>query len=648
MSSKFDTLLRACAHPGLYLRNGFRTLGLPVPAELRVIARRTDELRLHMELGGAPDEWAFAPKPAPDHDAVRAASRALQEPVQRLLDEFFWFWPLTYPASSDDEALGHLARCDTATATALWSEAAGEGHPVAWHNLAVYQHLLALEWEQAEEADRALLNRVHAEASDYWRHVEGDDALWQLVEARVAVMNDPQLPEAAATKLREALPEVLARIHAENAVRYVATGDEETARLHMGLARAHLPAERLAGVLETALQPAVGRLEALAALARRPTGVIEPLCAVLKAAAPDLALLAAVDGPDGAPHLHGHQTRLLADAVLDGLVAYQRASGDDASCLPLLFHLLDVATAPELVQRVEEAFGVMWSNALAAALTAAGEPFPPEHVVTLELINAVVIPGVSALGLSGAAAEATNARLAGWLKTVAEDALRLSPAHLGWALHTLDQALALPMDVANAQALRRIRAEWLAETPTPGMEPLELTAGETRLRIDASGVSLNERLVSVADLTGLRHAWVGFTAATPTEIGWCSAEESFVLSADFFAELPDGANDGAAMRAVLAAFHGFLVPALVARTVAAVRAGAVLSVGTATLGADGSALAEGEPLTPYARLLLAYRDDLVILASKNQPATTVELDPQSSWNVVLLPHFVAALTPIPS
>lgn len=647
VSSKFDTLLRACAHPGLYRRNGFRTLGLPVPAELRTIARRADELRMHLELGGEPEGWAFAPEPAPDHDAVRAASRALQEPVQRLLDEFFWFWPLAYPESGDDEALGCLARGDTGAATVRWSEAASRGHPAAWHNLAVYQHLLALEWEQTAAADRALLNRLYGEASDYWRHVEGDDALWSRVEARVSAMNDPQLPAGAAAKLREALPEVIARIHAEKVVRHVAAGDEDAARLHLGFAGAHLPPERLVAVLEAALQPAVGRLDVLVAQARRPTGAIEPLQAVLKAAAPDLALLATIDGHPGAPHLHGHHARLLAEAVLDGLVAYQRASGDDASCLPLLLHLLDVATAPESAKRVEQAFEVMWTNALATArATRAGdEPaLPPEHLTALELINRRVMPGVAALGLSGAAARATHARVAGWLRTIAEDALRFSPAHLGWALQVTDLALALSLDAANAEALRRGRVEWISRPLAVPPEPLELGAGEMRLRIDAGGVSLGGRRVSVDDLTGLMHGCTGFSTATPKEIAWCSEEETFALTEEFFTSLPGEVKGDAAMRAVLAAFHGFLVPALVTRTVAAVRAGGMLTFGPARLEAGGVGLGEGEVLTPFARLLLAYRGDFVILASETPPGTTVELDSQSSWNVVLLPHFVAALT----
>ena len=648
LATKFDTLLRACAHPDLYRRNAFRTLGLDAPAETRAITRRADELHVSLELGGDPETWAFAPSPAPDRDGLRAAARALQEPMQRLLDEFFWFWPMAYPESGYDEAQAHLRRCDTAAATALWTEAAGRGDPAGWHNLAVYQHLLALEWEHAADDDRATANQVWADASDYWRHVQTDDDLWRLVAARVAAMNDPQLPEGAATQLREALPEVLGRIHAENVVRCVAAHDDEAARLQVRLARNHLPPERVAAVFEAAAQPAVGRLETLTAQARRQAGTLDPIRALLTAAAPDLALLAAFGGPDGAAHLHEDQARLLADTVLDGLVTYQRATGDDLSCLPLLFLLLDLATMPELVRRVEQAFGVMVDNALATARIAAGERPPPEHVLTLELITASVMPGLASLpefARSRTAVEATNARLAGWLKTVAEDAVQLSPAHAGWALRTLGLALALPMDAANAEALVRIRDAWLTPPPTPLVKTLELVAGATRLRIDAHGVVLNGVLVGVDELTGVRHAWTGFSHAQPTALGWCSAAEAFELPDDFFAQLPDPDGDGAPMRNVLAALHGFLVPALVARMLAALKDGATIELGAATLTADCVAWPGQETLTPLAGLLLAYRSDFVILASADQPDLTVELDPRSSWNVVLLPHFVAALTP---
>lgn len=620
-------------------------LGLDVPAETRAIARRADALRVNLELGGEPESWAFAPRPLPDLDGLRAAARVLQEPMQRLLDEFFWFWPLTYPEPGDDEALGRLRRSDTAAATAVWSEAAGRGDPAGWHNLAVYQHLLALEWEQTADADRAALNQVWSDASDYWQHVQADDDLWKRVAARVTAMNDPQLPGTAAERLREALPELLARIHAENVVRCMAAHDEEAARVHVRLARVRLSAERVAAVFEAAAQPAVDRLETLAAQARRQAGAIEPIRALMKAAAPDLALLAMFGGPEGAAHLHEDQARLLADTVLDGLVAYQRATGDDRSCLPLLFLLLDLATMPELVRRVEQAFGVMVDNALTARRTAAGEQSPPEHVLTLELITGAVMTGVAEFDRSRSSVEATNARLAGWLKTIAEDALRQTPAHAGWALRALGMALALPMDAANAEALFQIREAWMTPRTPSGLQPLELEAGSNRLRIDPEGVTFNGAHVSVHELTGMRHAWTGFSSAEPKELAWCSASEVFELPGEFFAQPPDPEGNGAPMRAVLAAFHGFLVPALVARTLAALKAGATVTLGAATLSAEGVSLSEAGIVTPLARLLLAYEGDFVILASADQPTLSVELDPRTSWNVVLLPLFVSALTP---
>ncbi len=653
LASKFDSLISACAHPGLYRRNGFRILGLAVPADPRGIARRFDELGISLELGAEAGQWAFAPRPAPDREGLRAAARALQEPMQRLLDEFFWFWPLCYPAAGQDAAQVQLARGDTAAATLGWSQAAGRGDPVAWHNLAVYQHLLALEWEQAADSDPAVLNQVWREAADYWQRVQADEKFWRLVEARIGALNDAQLPATVVSRLRERLPEVLARIHAENAVHYVAANDLATAGLHVQLAQSHLPAGRVAAVFEATAQPAVGRLENHVAQARRqaaahPADALAPMRTLVQAAAPELALLSAFSSTPATAHLHGDQARLLADTVLDGLVACQRATGDDLACLPLVFHLLDVASAPELSQRVEQAFGVMLENAIVSARTALGEQAPPEHVLTFDLIDHSVAAGLAELELPPAARLAVNARLAGWLEKLAEEAVDESPAHTGWAMRTLGVALALPLDEANYNALARVRDGWLQAPRTPKIKPFSLSAGGRTLSIDARGVSLDNQLVSSTELTGLRHHFAGFSNDTPLEIGWSSAEEGMALDADWFASLPAGTDAASTARQILAALHAFLVPSLVVLNLAAVRSGGTIALGDSQLGFEGLSLAEGEEPVPFAKLRLAYRPDLVVVTTAEDPARTVELDPLLNWNVVLLPHFIAALTPRPS
>jgi hypothetical protein len=651
--SKFDQLLTACAHPGLYRRNGFRILGLAVPADPRGIARRFDELTIELELNAEPGAWAFAPRPMPDREGLRAAARALQEPMQRLLDEFFWFWPLSYPVAGQDAAQAKLAAGDTAAATVGWSQAAGRGDSVAWHNLAVYQHLLALEWEQADDADPAALNQVWREAADYWKRVQTDERFWRLLETRIAALNDAQVPAESAGRLRERLPEILARIHAENAVHYVAADAPETARLHVELARAHLPGERIAAVFEATAQPAVGRLENHVAQSRRhasahPADALAPMRLLVQAAAPELALLAAFSTTPETAHLHGDHARLVADTVLDGLVAYQRSTGDDLACLPLVFHLLDVATAPELTQRVEQAFGVMLENALNAARANAGGSPPPEAVLTFDLINTSIAPGLAELGLPPPANLALNARLAGWLEKLAEESLAESPANTAWALRTLSYALDLPLDEANRTALTTMRDEWLAVPRAPRVKPFNLTAGATTLAIDARGINLDNRLVAAADLTGVRHHFSGFSAATPLDIGWSSAEEGLALDAGWFAALPEGTDPAATAREILAALHAFLVPALVARNLASLRSGGTVALGEALLSTEGMALGDGEAPVPFARLRLAYRADCVTLSSADTPDRTVELDPLLNWNVVLIPHFIAALTPRPS
>jgi len=98
-------------------------------------------------------------------------------------------------------------------------------------------------------------------------------------------------------------------------------------------------------------------------------------------------------------------------------------------------------------------------------------------------------------------------------------------------------------------------------------------------------------------------------------------------------------------RDMLAAIYAFLVPSLFERMVAAVQEGGGVALGDAELSAEGMVLFPGAPRTPFASLRLAYRADLVSITSAEDPARTILLDPLLSWNVVLLPYFIAALSP---
>src|SRR6185295_17733510 len=87
----------------------------------------------------------------PNAEATKAAVQRIHELERRLLDEFFWLWPLPEYAVAQGASLSavpsnHEQLTDTIDA---WKLAASQGldHCMCTHNLAVLHHLQALDLE---------------------------------------------------------------------------------------------------------------------------------------------------------------------------------------------------------------------------------------------------------------------------------------------------------------------------------------------------------------------------------------------------------------------------------------------------------------------------------------------------------------------
>ena len=122
-----SALYDACT-PQIYLHNAFRITGLPVDSSTRDIKRRADDLRAAAEIGDDQDEHthAFALTPPPTVDNIREAVQRLNEPECRIIEEFFWFWPLDWDHDDSDPALTALRNGNTDVPFKLWSEAVKE------------------------------------------------------------------------------------------------------------------------------------------------------------------------------------------------------------------------------------------------------------------------------------------------------------------------------------------------------------------------------------------------------------------------------------------------------------------------------------------------------------------------------------------
>lgn len=305
--------LMAVAFPDLYRRNAFRVLGLAVDATPRQLRRRHDEVRAAQRLGRAVPAGGVLPlSPAPTAAEMEEALQRLRDPVRRIVEELFWFWPLRDDPSNAKDLPGR------------WRQRAGgrrEGG-LAAHNLAVLEHARALD---AVAAGARHQREVWREVYRHWRRALGDDACWRWLERRTSELDDPRVG-----------PELLLRVHAEVALRDADAGRPNAARQHVALIRSTGTGAAGSGT------PGLGAHAARRAL----TAVAEPVVARLRARCDRPA---AGDDPDGLSYAAGS---LLTDTRPDLTVLRILLSDDDPAV---------VGAADEVASRVN-GFAVAAAN----------------------------------------------------------------------------------------------------------------------------------------------------------------------------------------------------------------------------------------------------------------------------------------------
>lgn len=168
----YDQTLYRLVVPEMYQHNGFRVAGLPTTAT-------AEEIRRHGRT--ATDDW------------VREACRRLDDPVHRIVDEFFWLWP---DEPDDDRA-------------------------VAVHNSAVRGHAAALD----KILDLPGWEVDWFEVHEGWRTVATTDACWAYLRARIRRLDQPEVDVRLADDLRRLLPALMLSVNAELVVRAIVADD---------------------------------------------------------------------------------------------------------------------------------------------------------------------------------------------------------------------------------------------------------------------------------------------------------------------------------------------------------------------------------------------------------------------------------------
>lgn len=647
--------------PEIYQRNPFRILGLSVFVGARDVAKRVDELKLAEEFGAGAPEWSFAPTVALTVEQIRMAAQELKEPASRLVRELFWFWPENFPEdATGDVALGHLERGETAQAVDLWHRAAMDGQLVALHNMAVYYHQQALEMEVQEAPPEDELIQLWFKALRFWEKIGGDEAFWACLRRRVKLMADARVTDEFVDQLQATLVEAIAKICAMLALDHAQHGRTNRATLHAALVT-HVHGDTLGArrALEEHARPTARRIEARSVEAEKritqdPAGGQAEAVALLRHCDEDLHLIDLLCSRT--TDFFVEVSHGLVDTTLDCVVAYQRETHDDFGCLPVLLRLLDMEASPELKARVTQTFDAVYKNALSGgsrppiALEVNDSQPSLDHARTFQLIIDEIVPGLEKLGLGGASKRVYAGRAAMLLKNLATEA-GLQRDDLELASRAFEVALALPVSDELLEALKSDQAQLEREYAERKAKELEVEGDGCRLVINRHGIGLNDSWVPVGELAGLRHGVV-FSVETGESshvIAWRSASgEEFELNGTNL--LPESPQVDEHFSRILDSIYFFIVPRLIERLVAEVRAGQEIYLGATRLAAGGITLPgpsvrfwKKDELISYASLETSIDGSRLNVSNKDNPRQAEAHDVARVWNAAVFGHVVEAL-----
>jgi len=231
----------------LYRRNLFRVLKVGIDVSPREVRRKQQSDALQKKYGKAQGNGQggrLALLPAPNEEQERDALDRNANPLKRVMDEIFWFWPVQ-GGDTNDPALKLLSEGKPNAAAEYWNKLALSKSPdgVAAHNLAIFYHLLALDIDgnspnasSSETIPQQLAELWKRTYSNWWLTLE-TEGFWDRAKQRVQEQSDPQITIGLVRRIRETLPKALLSLHASLALKAAELGKKDDAGRLIGILR---------------------------------------------------------------------------------------------------------------------------------------------------------------------------------------------------------------------------------------------------------------------------------------------------------------------------------------------------------------------------------------------------------------------------
>ena len=356
-------LMTACTL-SLYEKNIFRVTELPVDATAKDVSRQAQKQQMLKEMGGSASalKEPFALGRPPDDGQIRDALARMKLPEQRIVDEFFWFWPEEFGDSKSDPAIQAMLTGDSQKAVEIWKEDERKGSFTAIHNLAVLYHMVSVDWtiyqlknvtaEQSQEEIKGYWQR----SLNRWEKVAEMEEVWDLMKERVRSIEDEALTTGFIRRLRNALPMALDRVNAEAALAFAEKGDLEWAEYHIRLMNeSHQGMDDVEATAELVLEPTRKRVRQYVDSAReemrgRVTKGAELAQQLLEKCNASMRIYDLFHGKDA--HQRADLFDQVAECAASLVIDYQNETGDNVRSIQILKTCLNFASGLLLRERI--------------------------------------------------------------------------------------------------------------------------------------------------------------------------------------------------------------------------------------------------------------------------------------------------------
>ena len=366
MNDKDSKLKQLCTE-NVYKDNVFHILGVGTEVTPRKLRRRREDIEAAHEFGGSSWTQAFphllGTRETPTYQEVCDAFVRIEDPEERIVSEFFWFWP-----SESKDSVSNALLADSKDAVKEWEKeasASGKTHLIAIHNLAVLYHLYAIDAEvQAISYGKAPPSDYHDmmcqywdKSFEYWEQLADDDDFWDLFAERVREFNEPRLTGGFVRRFRAEFPVVFDNINAQLAASYAKMEAYTEAQRHVTyMLKTMSGLDDVQSILNVLFEPMENKVRRLldnydAKVKQSPEQGLEYSKSLLEETE-EIRRVAVGMLTDG----HKIRTGLLSDimwACNRYQVAYGNATKDWKSCLDSLEQLKPFACTPELKETIQ-------------------------------------------------------------------------------------------------------------------------------------------------------------------------------------------------------------------------------------------------------------------------------------------------------